>query len=364
MKRYGNLFEKIYNKQNIFLAHKKARKKKTKRKAIKDFDNNICEEINKISNMIKNKTYKVSPYKIGKRIERKKERIIYKLPYNPDRVIHHAVLQVIEPILAETYIKDTYQSIKNRGVHKAKDRIKVFLMDKENTKYCLKIDIKKFYPNVDNEILKKLLRKKIKCNDTLELLDTIIDSIKGLPIGNYTSQALGNYYLTYFDHFVKEKLKIKYYIRYADDMIFLLKSKEELHAAKELIKQFLNKNLKLNLKENYQIFPTYIRGIDFLGFRFFNNFILLRKSIKKEIVKLVKKRPTHKRLLIYTSYYGWLKATNSYNLMRKYITDDLVRKYQKICDKIKIKSIFKKVKLVPKKLNKYGHYQPNLLNFI
>lgn len=364
MKRYGNLFEKIYNKQNIFLAHQKARKKKTKRKAIKDFDNNISEEINKISEMIKNKTYKVSPYKIDKRIERKKERIIYKLPYNPDRIIHHAVLQIIEPILAQTYIKDTYQSIKNRGVHKAKDRIKQFLKDKENTKYCLKIDIKKFYPNVDNQILKKLLRKKIKCNNTLELLDTIIDSTKGLPIGNYTSQCLGNYYLTYFDHFVKEQLKIKYFIRYADDMIFLLSSKKQLHTVRDKIKKYLKEKLKLNLKENYQVFPTYIRGIDFLGFRFFDNYIILRKSIKKEIIKLLNKKPTHKRLLKYNSYYGWIKATNSYNLMRKYITKDLIFQYQKICDKIKINNIFDKIKIKPKKLNKYGYYQPTLLNFI
>ena len=364
MKRYGNLFEKIYNKQNIFLAHQKARKKKTKRKAITFFDNNICTEINKISDMIKNKTYKVSPYKVETRIERKKERIIYKLPYKPDRIIHHAVLQIIEPILAKTYIKDTYQSIKNRGIHKAKDRIKKFLKDKENTQYCLKIDIKKFYPNVDNEILKKLLRKKIKCNDTLELLDTIIDSTKGLPIGNYTSQTLGNFYLSYFDHFIKEKLKIKYFIRYADDMIFLLKNKQELHKIKQQINFFLKEELSLSLKKNYQIFPTYKRGIDFLGFRFFNNFILLRKSIKKEIVKLLNKKPTYKRLLKYNSYYGWLKATDSYNLMRKYITSDLSYEYQKICDKIKIKNIFKKIKIMPKKLNKYGHYQPTLLNFI
>lgn len=364
MKRYGNLFEKIYNKQNIYLAHKKARKKKTKRKAIKDFDNNICSEINRISDMIKNKTYRVSPYKIDKRIERKKERIIYKLPYNPDRVIHHAVLQVVEPILAETYIKDTYQSIKNRGVHKAKDRIKQFLKDKENTKYCLKIDIKKFYPNVDNVILKKLLRKKIKCNNTLELLDIIIDSTKGLPIGNYTSQTLGNYYLTYFDHFVKEQLKIKYFIRYADDMIFLLSNKKQLHIVKSKIKKYLKEKLNLELKQNYQIFPTYKRGIDFLGFRFFDNYIILRKSIKKEIVKLLNKKPTHKRLLKYNSYYGWLIATNSYNLMRKYVTKNKIKEYRKICDKIGIQNIFTRIKIVDKKTNKYGYYQPTLLNFI
>lgn len=364
MKRYSNLFEKIYNKQNILIAHKNARKKKSKRKAIKYFNENITEEINKISNMIKNKTYKVSDYKIDTRIERGKERIIYKLPYNPDRVIHHAVMQIVEPILSKTYIKDTYQSIKGRGVHKAKDRIKKFLKDKENTKYCLKIDIKKFYPNVDNEILKKLLRKKIKCKETIELLDLIVDSTKGLPIGNYTSQMLGNFYMTYFDHYIKEKLKIKYYIRYADDMIFLLNNKKDLHKLKEKIQNYLKEKLKLKLKENYQVFPTFIRGIDYLGFRFFDNFILMRKTIKKPIIKLLNKKATYKRLLKYNSYFGWIKATDSYNFIRVHISKEIIYDYQKICDKVKIKNILDRIKIKEKKLNKYGNYQRNLLDFI
>lgn len=364
MKRYGNLFEKIYNKKNIFLAHKNARKKKTKRKAIKYFDKNITNEINKLSDMIKNKTYKVADYKIDERKERGKVRIIYKLPYNPDRVIHHAILQIIEPILVKTYIKDTYQSIKKRGAHKAKDRVKTFLKDKENVKYCLKIDIKKYYPNVDNEIIKQLLRKKIKCKDTLELLDLIIDSTIGLPIGNYTSQTLGNFYLSYFDHYIKEELKIKYYVRYADDMIFLLKSKKDLHKLKVKIEIYLKEELKLTLKENYQIFPTFERGIDFLGFRFFDNYILIRKTIKKEIVKLLKKKATSKRMLSYSSYYGWLKASDSYNLMRKYITKEKILEYQIVCDRIQKKNQLLKVIIIPKKVNKYGHFQRTLFDFI
>lgn len=364
MKRENNLYEKICNKRNIQIAHFNARKGKTKRKEVQYFENNMSEEINKIHNMLINKTYKVSKYKIDTRMERGKERVIYKLPYNPDRVIQHAIMQIIEPILSKTYIKDTYQSIKGRGVHKAKDRIVGFLKDKENTKYCLKIDIKKFYPNVNNQILKQLLRKKIKCKDTLELLDLIIDSTKGLPIGNYMSQMLGNYYLSYFDHYVKEVLKIKYYIRYADDMIFLHKDKQSLHKTKEQIESYLTQKLKLELKNNYQIFPTYIRGIDYLGFRFFDNFILMRKSIKMKIRKLFQKKPTYKNLLSYSSYYGWIIATDSYNFLRKYLTKDIVKKYEKICKSLKINNIFDKIKIKEKKVNKFGYYQPTLLNFI
>lgn len=364
MKRCGNLFEKIIHKQNMLDAHNKAKKGKSKYRTILTFEKKLTDNINSIHNILKNKIYKVSSYSVDTRIESGKLREIYKLPYAPDRIIHHCLLQIIEPILAKTYVKDTYQSIKGRGVHKAKARIEGFLKDKENTKYCLKIDIKKFYPNVDNKILKQLIRRKIKCKDTLWLIDEIVDSTKGLPIGNYTSQTFGNFYLSYFDHFVKETLKIKSYIRYADDMVFFSNSKEELHKIKIKLEEYLNNELNLELKSNWQIFPTYIRGLDFLGFRFFNRFILIRKSIKKSYLKTIKAVPSLKSLQSFSSYYGWLKHTNSYNLIRKTITKNLIYQYQKICDKIKISNPFRKIILIPKKVNKYGFYQPNLFNFI
>lgn len=364
MKRYGNLFDKIINKKNIFDAHNKAKKGKKKYQTVIKFEEKLTDNINKIHDILKNKEYKVSEYIIDTRVERGKERIIFKLPYSPDRVIHHCLLQIIEPILAKTYIKDTYQSIKGRGIHKAKDRVKMFLTDKPNTQYCLKIDIKKFYPSVNNEILKNLIRKKIKCKDTLWLMDEIIDSTKGLPIGNYTSQTFGNFYLSYFDHFVKEKLKVKYYVRYADDMVFFSNSKEKLHLIKIQIENYLNKELDLQLKSNWQIFPTYTRGVDFLGFRFFNRFILIRKSIKKAYCKTIKQKQSIQNMQKFASYYGWLIASNSYNLIRKTISKELIQKYQKICDKIKISNPFRKIILKPKKVNQYGYYQPTLFNFI
>jgi hypothetical protein len=302
-------------------------------------------------------------------MERGKERVIFKLPYNPDRVIHHALLQVVEPVLAKTYIKDTYQSIKGRGAHQAKKRIKSFLKDKHNTKYCLKIDIKKFYPNVDNEIFKKLIRKKIKCKDTLELIDTIVDSTKGLPIGNYTSQTFGNYYLSFFDHFVKEVLGVKRFVRYADDMVFFASSKEKLHGLKKEIESYLKAKLNLELKDNWQVFPTKTRGLDFLGFRFFDGFILLRKSIKKAYVKLIsrfrKGGASLKELRGLMSYWGWLKATDSYNLVRKTISKEVLSAVAHISQRYRFKNPLKGFYIVPKaQLNNHGNYQPDLFNFI
>lgn len=361
MKRESNLFEKIIHKQNILTAHKNAKRGKSKYAEVIKFEKNLSQSVDNIHNILKNKAYKIADYKVDTRTERGKERIIFKLPYNPDRVIHHALLQVVEPVLAKTYIKDTYQSIKGRGVHKAKDRIKSFLKDKENTKYCLKIDIKKYYPSVDNEILKMLIRRKIKCKETLELIDAIVDSTKGLPIGNYTSQTFGNFYLSYFDHFIKETLKVSYYVRYADDMVFFASSKEELHDIKNKTEAYLRDELRLTLKENWQVFPTRVRGLDFLGFRFFDGFILLRKSIKKAYVKLVRKinygGVKLKVMQSFMSYWGWLKSTDSYNLIRKTFTKIVVMNIKKISSR--------RFYVVEKtQINKSGNYQPTLLNFI
>ena len=368
MKRKNNLYNKIFHRQNILDAFNNSKKGKSKYKEVIKISQIPHLYINKIHNMLINKSYKTSEYKLDKRIERGKERIIYKLPYFPDRIIHHTLLQIIQPILEQTYIKDTYQSIKGRGVHKAKDRLEFFLKDVENTKYCFKMDIKKYYPSIDNQILKKLIRKKIKCEDILYLIDEIIDSTKGLPIGNYTSQTFGNYYLSYFDHWIKEDLRIKYYIRYADDMVILHSNKSYLHEIKTKIEKYLEEELHLKLKENWQIFPTRTRGIDFLGFRFFGTHTIIRKSIKKSFVKISNKIKhktiTIKNIQSFMSYYGWIKASDSYNLLRTSINKQVKQKFKKICDIIKIKNPIRNLIVLRKKnINEYGNFQPNLFNF-
>jgi len=155
----------------------------------------------------------------------------------------------------------------------------------------LKLDIKKFYPNVDHEILKQLLRRKIKDSDLLWLLDEIIDSADGLPIGNYLSQYFANFYLTYFDHWIKEKKQVRYYFRYADDLVFLSSNKSDLHQLLYEIKNYLSNRLKLTVKENYQLFPVQARGIDFIGYIFYHTHTLLRKRIKQNFARTIKKNP-------------------------------------------------------------------------
>jgi len=282
-------------------------------------ENNIL----KLHEQLKNKTYKTSEYNIFK-IYEPKERDIYQLPYFPDRIVHHAVMNILEPIWVSMFTADTFSCIKGRGIHGCWKKVKKALIDEQGTKYCLKIDIRKYYPTINHEILKSLIRKKIKCNDTLELLDEIIDSADGVPIGNYLSQYFANIYLTYFDHYVKEKMKVKYYFRYADDMVFLHQDKKELRKILNEVRAYLKNELELEIKRNYQIFPTQIRGIDFVGYVYRNSHTLIRKSIKqnfcRKIAKLQKRKLNNKELKQgIAAWLGWCKYSNSINLLNKII---------------------------------------------
>ena len=277
-----------------------------------------------------NKTYQTSEYSSFIKNDKGKEREIFRLPYYPDRICQWAIMLQIEDILINTFIHDTFASIPNRGIHKALKRVNKAMNDREGTQYCLKFDIKKYFPSINQDILKTLLRKKFKDEDLLWLLDEIIDSAdEGIPIGNYLSQYLANFYLTYFDHWMKEDKKCKYYFRYMDDIVILHENKEYLHQLKKDIENYLDKNLNLRLKENWQAFPTYIRGIDFIGYRSFGDYALLRKSTAKNIknkVKEIQLRELKKGdVNSIMSYMGWLEYCNSYNFKQKYLIPTIRR---------------------------------------
>ncbi|MGL5904950.1 MAG: RNA-directed DNA polymerase, partial [Cetobacterium sp.] len=195
----------------------------------------------------------------------------------------------------------------------------------EATKYCLKIDVKKFYPSIDNKILYNLLEKKIKDKRLLRLLKIIIFSVgdKGQPIGSLWSQYAGNYYLSGLDHHIKENYRVKYYYRYCDDIVILHSDKKYLHELRKEIQRYISENLNLTLKENWQVFPVNVRGIDFLGYRFFRNYALLRKRTAKKLKRKISKIK-NKRVLSFTdvcslnSYLGWTKHCDSYRFNQKY----------------------------------------------
>lgn len=219
------------------------------------------------------------------------------------------------------FTADTYSSIEGKGIHSAANAVRAALKDIDNTIYCLKLDIRKFYPTINHDILKQLLRRKFKDNDLLWLLDEIIDSADGVPIGNYLSQFFANFYLTYFDHWLKEQMQVKYYFRYADDIVILHSNKEYLHNLLQQIKKYLNDNLKLEVKSNYQVFPVAARSIDFVGYRFYHTHTLLRKRIKKSFVHAVK---NNKDAASIASYKGWAKHCNSKHLLKKILPNEQV----------------------------------------
>lgn len=324
MKRYGNLYKEIIAPENLKLADQKARRGKQHTYGVKVFDRNPEENLMNLHAMLVRKEYRTSDYHIFPLVtDGGKTREIYRLPYFPDRIVHHAVMNILKDIWMKIFTRDTYSCIEGRGVHACVRKLKNDLRkDQAGTRYCLKLDVKKFYPSIDHGIMKQIIRKKIKDPDLLDLLDEIIDSAPGLPIGNYISQYLGNLYLTYLDHWLKEKMSAKYLYRYCDDIVILAGSKDFLHKLRVDITEYLKDMLKLKIKSNYQVFEVETRGIDFCGYRFFRQFTLMRKSIKRSMARKVarlrrKKLDAKKMKHAMASHTGWAKYCNSKNLLRK-----------------------------------------------
>jgi retron-type reverse transcriptase len=229
-------------------------------------------------------------------------------------------MNVLEPIFVNTFTADTYSCIKKRGIHKLLRNIKNDLKDTEGTTYCLKLDIKKFYPSVDHNVLKALLQRKFKDQNLLWLLDEIIESAPGLPIGNYLSQYLANFYLSYFDHWIKEDKGMKYYYRYADDIVILSSDKAKLHALLLDIKVYLAE-LKLEVKQNHQVFPVE-EGIDYAGYVIRHKYVKIRKSIKQNFARKLSRNPDHPSR---SSYLGWLSHCNAKHLTKKILNNECLQ---------------------------------------
>lgn len=221
--------------------------------------------------------------------------------------------------------------------------------DPEECKYCLKLDARHYYQSINHELLKQKYARMFKDTDLLWLLNEIIDSIKtaeiedltsiylleedvdpetGIPIGNYLSQYSGNYYFSSFDHWIKEQKHIKYYFRYMDDICIFARTKEELHELRKEIDVHFKNELKLNIKPNWQVFPSFIRGVDFLGYRTFYQYTLLRKTTCLDMEKkltAIRRKVEAGNMMNYSewccinSYKGWLKHCDSFRLHQKYV---------------------------------------------
>ncbi len=327
MKRYGHLFEKICDIENLRLAHLNARRGKRHYCEVRMVDRNPDFYLRRIETMLQDRSYRTSSYMHLVKHDGRKDRDIFVLPYYPDRIVHWAIVQVLEPIWMRTLIGTTYASLKGRGVHAGLIDLQEALRDREGSRYCLKFDIRKFYESVDHVSLKGILREKIKDPEVLRLLDEIVDSVgeeRGIPIGNYLSQFFGNLYLNRFDHWMKEEKQVRHYFRYCDDCVAFHSDKEILHRLRSEAVEYLDARLGLTMKGDWQVFPTTARGVDFLGYRSFGGRILLRRSTALRLKRRMRKIASENvvgdaaRSSI-ASYQGWLQWCDGCGLEEKYI---------------------------------------------
>lgn len=331
MKIYKHLSEQILTIENFRLAYKNATRGKRHYREVREIDKNPEEYLQKLLKEIQNEEYRVSEYTIFQLFSGQKWREVYKLPMK-DRIVQHAIMNVCESVFRESFILDTYSSIRTRGLHLGLKRLKHALKDEEYL-YCLKLDVHKCYPSLDKEILKKKLNRKFNDKKLQWLFGIIIDSCdKGIPIGNYTSQYFNNFYFNDFDHWLKEVKKVKYYFRYCDDMVILGKTKEELHA---LLKEINIKmsELHVELKSNYQIFPIENRGIDFLGYITKKKYTIVRKHTKVRFINKITAMNfddvTDKNLNVLGSYWGVFCHANCRHLWEKYTNTKSFTEFKK-----------------------------------
>lgn len=356
MKTVKNIYEKIYDFDNIYNAYLNARKGKRFRDEVLEFSSNLEENIIDIQNELMWKTYSVGRYRQFV-ITVPKKRLIMALCFR-DRVIQWAIHRQIYPLFDKRFIDDSYGCRDGKGTLAAVNRLQYWLKQayrSEDDYYYLKLDISKFFYSVNHDILMNILKKTIADEDTLNLLRTIISSesniglpdgfisdcyptdeagaISGLPIGSLTSQMFANIYLNELDQFCKHELKIHYYIRYMDDIIILHKDKQELHKIKSAIENFINERLGLCLNNKTAIRPVTM-GIEFVGYRVWGSHKKLRK---KSVIKMKQRIKEIQHLYkigsiefsdvkaTMASYFGILKHCDSFNL-RKKLSETLVFK--------------------------------------
>ncbi len=294
MKRLAGLWERIVAFDNLLLAYRKARRGKGRRPAVALFCLRLEQELLALQRELESGAYRPGAYRQYTIYERK-PRLISEAPFR-DRVVHHALLNVIEPPLDRRFIPDSYACRQGKGTHAAVDRYQCWA---QRYRYAFKLDIARYFPSIDHPMLKDKLRARIKDRRTLDLLELIIDSSPesqdpvfwfegddlltplerraGIPIGNLTSQFFANLYLDDFDHFIKERLGIRAYLRYVDDMVVLDDDKVRLHELKQTISERLaRERLRVHPRKAH-IMPV-ATGIDLLGYRVYPNKRRLRND--------------------------------------------------------------------------------------
>jgi retron-type reverse transcriptase len=342
MKTHKNLYPKIYSVQNLVLAWKKARKGKTQKDYVIEFEEKLGRNLKLLHEELKTQTYEPKPLQTFI-LRDPKTRRISKSDFR-DRIVHHAICNVIEPIFDKGFIYDSCANRKGKGNRLALERFEKF--ERKVTRnftsygYCLKADIKHYFQEVNHKILLKIIGRKIRDEKVIWLIESVIrerererdargiknlngrERVKGMPLGNLTSQFFANVYLNELDKFVKHNLKVKYYVRYVDDFVLLHPSKKQLEVWKERIGKFLREELKLELHPDKSKIISLSKGVDFVGFRNFYYFRLLRKrnlkNMKRKVESFSKGEISREKMAeIFQGWNAYAKWVNSYKVREK-----------------------------------------------
>jgi len=342
MKTYNQLYEEIYSMNNLANAWKEARKGKTKKIYVIEFEKELRKNLLELRRELLTQTYKPKPL-VTFIVRDPKSRVISKSAFR-DRIVHHALVRIIEPIFEKIFIYDSCANRKGKGnlfalnrfvkfkrkVSESGDCLRIMEKFRNNNLvfgYCLKADIRHYFQEVNQEILLKIIKRKIADEKVIWLIKQILNNYfsekqgTGMPLGNLTSQFFANIYLNELDYFVKHKLKAKHYIRYVDDFVILHKSKIQLGIWKEQIEEFLKNELTLELHPDKSKILNLSRGIDFVGFRNLYYFKLLReRNIRKmnhKITQLKNGETSEEKFK--ASFNGWnayAKWGDSYRLKK------------------------------------------------
>jgi len=316
-------YNTIISVENLLDAWNEFVRGKRNKKDVQEFQQRFMNNILSLHQDLKNKMYKHGKYEAFN-ISDPKPRNIHKASVR-DRLLHHAIYRILYPFFDKTFIADSYSCRVEKGTHKAINRFREFgrKVSKNNTKtvWILKCDIKKFFPSVDQKILLSILKERIQDENILQLLSEIIGSFystklgKGLPLGNLTSQLLVNIYMNEFDQFIKQKIKAKYYIRYADDFVVFSQDKKLLENILLKMQEFLWNELKLNMHPNKVSIETLASGVDYLGWTHFPNHRVLRNVTKKRMFKNILDK--NGKVETVQSYLGLLKHGNTKQIRQK-----------------------------------------------
>lgn len=317
-------YNNIISLENLLISFREFLKGKKKRKDVNEFSLNFMDNILSLHGKLVSKMYKHGKYYAFK-INDPKPRDIHKASVR-DRIVHHAIYRILYPHFNKKFVYDSYSCRFEKGTHRAINRFRKLsrIVSKNNTKtvWVLKCDIRKFFASIDHKILKNILARNVKDKDIMWFLENVIDSFHtkdnrriGLPLGNVTSQIFINIYMNELDQYVKRKLKIKYFIRYADDFVILHADKNYLTNLIPQISEYLEKKLKLSLHPDKVYIKTLSSGVDFLGWIHFPYHRVLRTSTKRRMFRKLRRKPTREST---ESYKGLLKHGNTYVFLKQY----------------------------------------------